>query len=514
MNHCFGFDSKFFSYGENYPAHDNFQILFNSLPIPCSPECLFIYFPAGFRNYASGAKSFELKSDYSPPDYKNFLTILMDLTKNYKIKDSFMIPQNKAHSYQLIGNEFDNLLLKTAADESLLSQTSKFQLPPLKLFPYSSDDIEKLDKFSLKVNNVTLEVPKYLLYLISETIKEIILKDAQANETVINVTNHENLEYYLNQFQNLFHGNEIEICQDNLSVFKEFSEKLRIYQLRKACLYFEKKEKKQNKFYTLFNDDIDRDFLNVMKLECFSIIGDSAEFNLDQLVDFAVSHFIDLSNKSFFPRSFLTYFQDENQIRDICSKTFAYYISMNERQCDEIEEMKIIFKNATGESGNTLAQAKTLIGMSRAFEYSIGNQFLSVNEISQFYQKIIFANSKKLALIENNEIKKSLENENDEISQLLKNIQSFKKDDRILPKLLNTASLKSNPQLIFPFLITQGDKLLKSDQDIFRQDGAKLLKIVSDMGGTKEILNILELEKPEVNAEEDYQFLIQQLMKI
>lgn len=226
----------------------------------------------------------------------------------------------------------------------------------------------------LQVNQIELKVPKYFLYLISETIKDLISHDDKINEYIFSLTDDANLKTVLIEFQDLFIGNNIEICKGNISIFKEISEHLKIYPLRKACLRFEKKANKQNQFYSLFQQGTDPEFLDVVKLECFSIYDENPDYNLDQLICFAVDHFVDLSNRNFFPRSFQKFIQNEDQIRDICSKTFHYRISLNGSQCDELEELQQLFTNFTGESGNPIAQAKRIIGISRYFEYSLGNQ--------------------------------------------------------------------------------------------------------------------------------------------
>jgi hypothetical protein len=251
----FNFEAKFFKNGGKYTSSKYFSIFLDGVSIPFDPECLFLYLPLAFDKFAQGEEALQLSLDLGDEKEKNFLASLVQLSNNYKTRYSFSIPQKDAHSYQLIGKLFNNHYIKMVAEEVLINGTTIYQIFPLSFFPYTSNEFDQLWQFTLFVNDFQVSVCRYLLFLVSETIKEEILNDNSIEVYSINLRNHHNLQTVLQQFQNFFKGNDIEINHENIGILKELSEYLRIYTLRRACLLFEHEERQSTRFSSIFQDE-------------------------------------------------------------------------------------------------------------------------------------------------------------------------------------------------------------------------------------------------------------------
>jgi hypothetical protein len=177
------FESLFFSNGQDFPDDQNLRLFCQGAFIFCTPEFLFLYLPSAFREYCKGEKVIKIARNLSPKEFHGIVTILVRISKQYKSQSSFMINQNEAEAFKLVGQEFQNSRLEAAGDESLANETSTFTLPPLHLLNYVAKDFEYLDNFALHINDtILIRKNKYFLYLISGTIKKIVLESPTLSE--------------------------------------------------------------------------------------------------------------------------------------------------------------------------------------------------------------------------------------------------------------------------------------------------------------------------------------------
>jgi hypothetical protein len=128
------FKAAYFSNGENYPSPKTFSICLNQVGVPFETECLFLLLLSSFDKLAQGAVRFVLKLSFESTDIKGSLTTLVKFSNIYKSYHFVFISKNVARSYQLIRTKFNNISLKTAADESLYTGSTIYHLHPFNLF--------------------------------------------------------------------------------------------------------------------------------------------------------------------------------------------------------------------------------------------------------------------------------------------------------------------------------------------------------------------------------------------
>jgi hypothetical protein len=203
-------------------------------------------------------------------------------------------------------------------------------LRSLPFLPFTLKEFSFLDDFELTINNRSIFMNKFFVSSISDEIHKQCFQNRSEAKFQITISHFEQFDNHLKEFQLLFKGKHLALINKNVQFFKKVSCKLKMNQLHRACLDFEKREKERTILFSRFSKE-DTDLLEIIIQECEVIVTENS-VSLELLLHKVVVKLKDMKLK--FPdsaSSISLLISDENKLKSICETILQnnYYSDSN-----------------------------------------------------------------------------------------------------------------------------------------------------------------------------------------